>query len=109
MSQALDLLEIPADERAELVDETGEVDQERVTAKKREVRASKGKNTPLSVKHLRKFFAANEEQSLSPAVRKFCAETLDWLTGKKGDKSMEGAIDRLLNAEPEYDEEKEAA
>lgn len=109
MCQALDLLEIPAEERAELVDETGKVDQEKVTAKKREVRASKGKNTPLSVKHLRKFFAANKEQSLSPAVRKFCADSLDWLTGKKGDGAMENAMDRLLNAEPEYDEEKEAA
>jgi len=108
MAQALDILEIPEEERAEVVDETGKVDSDKLTEKKREVRAAQGKKTAKTVKHLRKFFTENKTQSLSPAVRGFCGETLDWLNGKKGDKSMEGAIDRLLNAEATYDKEEAA-
>lgn len=107
MRAALDLLEIDPSDRAELENEEGELDPAKVAEKKRETRAAKGKHTTLSIKHIRKFLTENKELHLSPAIRKFCGDTLDWLNGKKGDKAMENAMERLLEAKPEYDKEED--
>ncbi len=104
---ALDLLEIDPSDRAELEDEEGELDSEKVSEAKREKRAAQGKNTTKTIKAIRKFLTDNKELHLAPAIRRFCGETLDWLNGKKGDKAMENAIERLHEVKPKYDEDKE--
>lgn len=109
MKQALDILEIPENERDDLLGDDGKIDNEKVEKKKTEARAAKGQKTVRSAKHIRKFFNENKDQSLAPATRKFCADFIGWLEGRKGDSAMENAMDRLLQAKPEYDKEKEAA
>ena len=109
VSAALDLLELPEEERAVVVEtasaEDGAVDTNEVREKAREARAAKGKNTTRSIKELRKFFETTKGESLSPHLREFADSFLSYLNGKKGDQALENALHKLYEAEVEYEEE----
>lgn len=107
VSAALDLLELSEEDRdvalASATSEDGEVDANEVREKAREARAAKGQNTTRTIKEIRAFFETLKGESLSPDIRKFSDTFLMYLNGKRTDKTLDKAIDELLNAKPKYD------
>lgn len=70
-------------------------------------KASRSAPSGRSIKEIRKFFTSlkEAEENVDPAVKRFATDLLGWINGKKSDKSMLNALDRILIANPTNVEE----
>lgn len=128
---AIDALELPADKRAELfatlADGKGKINGSAVADQVREHILSDNHNendlvvagdeaenvTPKkfkarTVRNIRQYFETLKESD-DPALQRFANDTLKWVGGKSTDKQMDNAVRRLMDAQRNQKELKEAA
>jgi ParB-like chromosome segregation protein Spo0J len=113
---AIDMLDLPADQRAKIVadaEQNGKVKASDVADQVREhilrddgtrdadgdVVVEGSRTKARTIRNLRRFFETTRDEEFDPAIKSFCRSMLKFMGGTISDQAMTNAMNRLLLAE----------